>query len=315
MTLKVAQVTNAIPFFPFYAALQGNFFKAQGLTLDPSTPPSMESGPKLAVAVEAGSIEIGVGTITDAFTLSRVDASIRVIGAVTSDFLLDVVVSKSFEQQMHLTATSSLMDKIRALVGKKIGVSAPNSASDGLVTYLFRQQGLDAQKDATRVNLGANTSIDLASLQAGRVDAVVVGAPGGEIAEVQGFGDILISPTRGDVPTMQGQLFGVAYAKQQTIDTKPKAVQAFIRGLAQADEFIQNNPTRMEAFLEKYVRLDQKTANIAWNATKSGMPRTPQVSQQAYDTANQFHVKGGLIALAVAYKSLVATDTINKALS
>jgi ABC-type nitrate/sulfonate/bicarbonate transport system substrate-binding protein len=314
MTLKVAEVTDGMPFFPFYVALQKNYFKAQGLILDPATVPQLGSGAKLASAVEAGNIDVAVGGITDVFTISRVDAYIKIVGAITTDFLLDVVVSKSFEQQAHLTASSPLADKVKALENKKVGISAPNSASDALVTYLFRQQRLNAQRDVTKVNLGAAIPTDLAALQAGRVDAVVVSSPAGEIAEAQGFGDTFISPTRGDVPGMQGLPFGVAYAKQQTIDAKPKAVQAFIRGLAQGEEFIQNNPTQMVPLLQKYLKLDQNVADNAWSATKVSMPQNPQVSQQAFNIANQFQVDGGLTAITRPYKDLVSTDTINKAL-
>ncbi len=314
MTLKVAQVTNAIIFFPLYVAEQENFFKAQGLTLDPSPPPLLNSGSKLAAAVEANSVEVGIGGLTDAFTISRVDAYIKLIGAVSNDFLIDVIASKHFEQQTHLTATSPLADKVRALVGKKIGVSSPNSATDALVTYLFRQQKLDAQKDATKVYLGADVAAGLAGLRTGRVDAVVVASPAGVIAETKNFGDTFISPVRGDIPEMTGQLFGVAYAKQQVIDAKPQAVQAFIRGLAMAETFIQKNPDKTLALLGKYLKLDQKTLNLAWSATKASMPQTPMISQQAYDVANQFHVKAGLITLPLAYKNLVATDAIDKAL-
>jgi ABC-type nitrate/sulfonate/bicarbonate transport system substrate-binding protein len=315
MTLKVGYVTDAIVFLPFLVALDKGFFKEQGLALDPATPPQLGSGSKLATAVEANSIEVGVGALTDAFTMSRVDAHIKVAAAITNDFLLDVVVSKKFEEETHLNARSSLSEKVQALKGRKVGISSPGSATDALVTYLFRQEGLDAQKDVVKVNLGANTATDLAAVQAGRVDAVVVGAPGGEIAEIKKFGDIFISPVRGDVPTMQGQLFSVAYLKQETIDAKPNAVRAFIRGLAQADAFIQKNPGQMPALMAKYLQLDQQTATTAWAATKPSMPPTPVVTQQSYDTANQFHVKAGLIALALDYKELVAADTMNNAVN
>jgi NitT/TauT family transport system substrate-binding protein len=315
MTLKVGQITSAIPFFPFYVALQKNYFKAQGLTLDPAVPTSLLSGAKLAAALQSNSIDVAVGTVTDAFLVSRIDDSLRIIGAVSNDFLLDIVVTKKFEQQAHLTAQSSLVDKIKALEGKKIGISAPGSATDALITYLFRQQGLDAQKEVTRVPLGGATTTLLTALQAGRVDAVAVGAPGGEIAEAQGYGDTFISPTRGDVPSMEGQLFGTIYTKQQTIDSKPKAIKAFIYAMGEADTFIQKNPDQAITMLEKYVHLDKNTANIAWNATKASMPLSPQITQDTYNVANQFHVQAGLLAIALPYKDLVATDTINSALA
>lgn len=315
MTLKVGQIVDSIPAFPFGLAVQQNTFKAQGLTLDPPVPPNMGSGAKLATALEANGVEVAVGTMNDAFTISRVDAHIKIIGAVSNAFLLDIVVTKRFEQQAGLTAASPLAAKVQALVGKKIGISAPNSSTDALVTYLFRQQGLDAQKDVTKVSVGGVTATDLAVLQSGRVDAVVVGAPGGTQAELEGFGDTFISPVRGDVPSMQGQLFGVIYAKQSVIDAKPKAIQAFIRGLAQAEALIQKNPDQATAYLPKYLKVDQKTIDVAWNAAKAGMPANPQISQQAYDAADQFQVKAGLIAVPLAYNDLVATDVINNALS
>jgi NitT/TauT family transport system substrate-binding protein len=315
MILKVAQVNNSISFFPLYVAEQKNFFKAQGLTLNPYPPAVLGGGPKVSEAVEAGSVDIGVGAVTDAFTISRVDAYIRMIGALTNGFLNDVTVSKRFEQQTHVIASSPLAEKVQALRGKKIGVSAPNSASDALVTYLFRQQGINDQRDVVKVDLGADTATNLAALQAGRVDAIVNGVPAGEEAEARGIGDIFISPVRGDVPAMQGQLYGVFYARQQVIDAKPKAVQAFIRAIAQAESFIQKNPAQTIILLGKFLKLDQKTANGVWRAAKASMPLTPQISQQTYSVANEFHVKAGLIALALPYNDLVATDTINQALS
>jgi NitT/TauT family transport system substrate-binding protein len=314
MTLKVGQITNAITFFPMYVAEQEGFFKAQGLTLDPSPPTLLNSGSRLAAAVESNSVEVGVGAVTDVYTISRVDSYIKMIGAVSTGLLLDVVASKSFEQQAHISATSSLADKVKALVGKKVGISAPNSASDALVTYLFRQQGLDDQRDVTKVNVGADTTGDLSALKSGHVDAVVVGIPGGEIAEGQGYGDIFISPTRGDDPALMGQLFSVAYARQQTIDAKPKAVQAFIRGIDQAEVFIQKQPDQALVLLKKYLpTVDAAALDSSWNATKSSMPQHAQICQRNYDVADNFHLKAGLIAVPLAYKDLVATDTINKA--
>ncbi|QBD81312.1 ABC transporter substrate-binding protein [Ktedonosporobacter rubrisoli] len=315
MTLKVAQVADGLAGLPFYIAQKQQYFEQQGLTIDPSPAPSMGSGSKLAEAVEANAVEVGVGGITDVFTISRVDAYIRMIGAISTDLLLDVVVSKKFEQESHLSASSPLEQKIHGLVGKRIGISAPGSATDALVTYLLRSQHLDAQKDVVKVNVGANSAAMLAALQTGRVDAVAVGAPGGEQAEERGIGETFISPSRGDVPNMSGQLFTVAYLKQKVIESKPQAVRAFIRGLAQAEDFIQKHPQEAERMLKEYLKLDDALAQATWQATKGSMAATPRVSKQSYEVANQFHVKAGLIALPLAYQDLVATDVITSALS
>ncbi len=315
MTLKVAQVANNLPSFSLYVGVKEGFFKAQGLTLDPQMPPALGTGGKLSTAVEANSVEVGVGAATDAFTISRVDSSIRMIANISDGYQIDIIVNKSFLQQTGLTDASPLAAKVEALKGKKVGISGPGSSTDALVTYLFRQQGLNAQTDVVKESLGTSVPAVLAALQSGRVDAVALAMPGGEVATAKGFGDIFISPVRGDDPALVGQLYDVAYAKQSVMNAKPRAIQAFIRGLAQTDTFIQQQPDKTFALLKTYMStVSPKALNNAWNILKPSMPKTPQICQNGYNVANQFHLKAGLIAVPLAYNDLVAENTINQAI-
>lgn len=316
MILNVGLTSNSVGYFPFYVATQEKYFKAQGLTFNPAIPPQTGTGAKMAAAIESNSIELAGGdVITDAFNVSRVDAQVRLLGALTNGYFVDVTVSKRFEQQAHLSAISSLADKVKALVGKKIGITAPGSGTEALLTYLFKLYGYSDKRDATLVNLGGAETAALAALSSGRVDAVSFFSPLGQEAEAAGAGDIFISPDRGDVPGMEGQLHGVFYAKQSVITAKPKAAQAFIRGIAQAEAFIHNNPSQTMVLLGKYLGQDQQVTKAVFAATQSIYPSSPVIDQKAYDEANQFHVKAGLIAAALPYKNMVATSTIQSALS
>lgn len=260
-------------------------------------------------------MEIAPSSVTDTFTVSRVDAYIKMLGAFSTDYLNDIIVSKRFEQQTHLTENSSLADKVQALLGKKIAVSAPGSPSDALITYLFRQFGYDAEKAVTRVFLGTVPSSGLLALSQGRVDAITFPTPTGQFAQDQGVGDLFISPVHGDVPDMSQQLYGVIYARQQVIDAKPRAVQAYIRALAQAEAWIHKNQAQARVLLAKFLNQKQSLANAIFDATLPGLPATPLIDQKGYEVANQFHVKAGLIALPLSYKGMVDTNTINQALS
>ncbi|WP_165423698.1 ABC transporter substrate-binding protein [Ktedonosporobacter rubrisoli] len=317
MTLNVGQTSSAVGYFPLYVALQKQYFKAQGLTLNPTVPPVLGTGAKMAAAIESNSIELaGGGVITDAFTVSRIDSQIRLLGALTNGYFIDVTISKRFAQQAHLSAASSLEQKVKALVGKKIGITSPGSGTEALMIYLFRIYGYDVKRDAILVNLGGTETAALAALSTGRVDAISFFSPAGQEAEAAGIGDLFISPDRGDIPAMQGQLHGVFYTKQTVIDTKPKAVLAFIRAIAQAEDFIQKQPDQAMGLLEKYLHLrDMQVTRPVFDAIGPTFAQNPQISQKAYDEANEFHLKAGLIAIALPYKDMVATDTIKKALS
>ncbi len=269
----------------------------------------------MTAAIESDNAELaGGGIITDAFTLSRVDTHIKLLGALTTGYFVDVVVSKRFEQATNLNEKSSLVDKVKALVGKKIGDTGPNSGTEALMTYLFRTNGLNVQKDATLVNVGSTATAALAALSAGRVDAISFFAPAGQLAQAQNIGDIFISPSRGDIPAMQGELHGVIYARQQVIDAKPKAIQAYLQGIAQAEEFIHTKPDQATPLLGKYLKTNPKDTKQAFTEMLPIIPPNPLICQQAYTTANNFHVKAGLIAIALGYKDMVAADTMQSAL-
>jgi NitT/TauT family transport system substrate-binding protein len=165
------------------------------------------------------------------------------------------------------------------------------------------------------VNLGSDNTAALAALRAGRVDALSFFSPVGQAAELQGIGDILISPIRGDIPAMQGQLHGVFYTLQSVINTKPKAVAAFIRAVGLAEAYIHDNPGKAQIMLEKYLHMNQQIASAVLTATGPALAQSPQIDQQAYNIAAQFHVQAGLISTAPAYSTMVATSTINAALS
>jgi NitT/TauT family transport system substrate-binding protein len=313
MTLNVGQINDSINFFPFYVAEQLGYFKAQGLTL--GARPRLQTGPNVVAAIEAGNIDIGGGVITDAFQMARVDPSARIIGALTNGYVVDVVVSKAFEQQTHLTEASPLSAKIDALRGKKIGITGPNTGTSALLTYLFKLEGMDVQKDAILESLGSNNLSALSALRNGRVDALSFFSPIGQAAEAQGAGDIFISPDNGDVPGLKGDVHGIFYTKQSVLDAKPKAIQAFIKAVAQAENYIQTNPDKAQTLLNDYLKYGPKVTSAVYAATSPVWAKTPQLAQSSYNVATQFHLQAGLIKAAIPYNNLVDTSVINQAIA
>src|ERR1700753_4219949 len=61
MTLDWAQINGSVNFFPYYVATTKGYFKAQGLTIHDHG--QLQTGPKVAAALESGSIDIAGGVI------------------------------------------------------------------------------------------------------------------------------------------------------------------------------------------------------------------------------------------------------------
>lgn len=313
MTLNVGRISNSVAFFSFYVAQQKGFFSDEGLKIGAT--PVLGTGAKEAAALDAGSIDVALGVMTDVFNLANVGRPVKVVGALDNSYYIDIIVSKSFEQQTGLTESSPLVAKITALKGKKIGITGPGSGTEALITYLFKSQGLDAKKDSTMVSLGSNSSAAIAAMKAGRVDALSFFQPVGQGAEVGNVGDIFISPANGDVPDMKGEVHGVIYTQQSVLQAKTPAIVAFIKAIGKAEAYIHSNSAAAEPLMQSYLKgLDPKVASAALSALLPALPQTPDISQQGYDVAVQFHEQAGLISNAPTYGELVASSVIAQAL-
>ncbi|MBT0770136.1 ABC transporter substrate-binding protein [Kineosporia sp. J2-2] len=312
MRLNVGRTGDSVALFPLFVAEQEGYFEDEGLTLGER--PQLDTGTELAAALQSGSIDVAAGVMTDAFNQFRIDGGTKLIGSLTDEFYVDVVAGDSIAATVD---GKPLADRVKALRGKKIGITGPDSSTEGLIVYLFRQQGLDPATDVTTVNLGSDASAALEALKSGRVDALSYYQPAGQQAEVTGVGRVLISPAHGDVPPMQNQTHGAVFTTQEDLDAKPAAVKAFLRAIARAEKTINDEDrARVTGLFEKYQgTLDPEVVETLIPTLQLDIPDDPSPRTDGYDASVAFHQDSGMIEAAPAYDSLVPTAFIIDALS
>ncbi|CAM5201883.1 hypothetical protein CDEF62S_04429 [Castellaniella defragrans] len=215
MAINVGQISDSVAFFPIFVAKKQGFFAQHGLQVGDI--PLLGTGAKLAAALQSGSIDVAGGNGTDPLNLYRANKGTRMIAQLVNTYYVDIIVGPSF---VGAAPTAPLSDKIRALKGKKIGVTGPGSGTQALVDYLLGLQGMKSSTDATLVSLGSNMTGALGALKTKRVDALSFPQPVGEQAEATHIGEIYISPTRGDVPQISHMVHGVVFTTQSVLDEK-----------------------------------------------------------------------------------------------
>ena len=68
-------------------------------------------------------------------TLLLLGALVAVVAALVNAYYIDIVVGK----HAHVApAGATLIEKVRALKGMKIGITGPGSGTEALITYLFK---------------------------------------------------------------------------------------------------------------------------------------------------------------------------------
>lgn len=310
MTLNVGQISDSAAFFPLFVAEDQGYFKAEGLTLGDR--PRLGTGAKLAAALQSGSIDIAAGVMTDAFNMHKINDKTRLIGSLVDSYYVDIVAGPSIPASLD---SASLSDKIKALKGKKIGITGPGSGTEALVIYLLKQEGLDSKTDVTLVNLGADASAAIGALKTNRVDALSFFQPIGQQAEATGVGRIFISPTAGDVPALKGETHGVIFTKQSVMDSKGKAVGAFLRAIAKAEKLITSDSGQAKTLLQKYQQtLNPDTVDRLVPVLQKEIPSNPAPQKQGYQVAVDFHKKSGLVTSPPSFSDFVPSSFVSDAL-
>lgn len=311
MKLTVGQTSNSAAFFPLFVADEQGYFKAEGLTMGDR--PRMGTGAKLAAALQSDSIDVAAGVMTDVFNLNKINPKARLVGSLVDEYYVDIIAGSSIP-----TATDAqpLAEKVKALKGKKIGITGPGSGTEALIVFLLQQQKLNAKTDVTLVNLGADPAGAVGALKAKRVDALSFFQPIGQQVEASGLGRIYISPARGDVPELAGATHGAIFTTQDVIDSKPKAVGAFLRAIASAEKLITSDAAKTSELFKKYQSTMQPAALTALvPVLQKEIPSNPEPSEQNYQKSAEFHRISGLLPNPPSYATLVPQAWITQALA
>ena len=314
LTLNYGQISNSIAFFPIYIAQHEGYFAAEHLTVSPTPFPILGTGAKVAAALAGGSIDVGGSVMTDAFNLAKANQSPEVIGALVNAYYIDIVVSN----KAHVApANASLVQKVKSLKGLKIGITGPGSGTSALVTYLFDLAGMNPQSDATLVNLGGNSTAALDALKSGQVDAVSYAQPLGQEATLSGVGSIYISPSRGDIPSLTGDVHGVIFTNSAVLANKKQAIEAFVAGVAKAEDLIHTASTAtVSKLLTDYLpTLTPAMVAAVIPLLHAEIPATPAISSGAYQISANFHKSTGLFPDPPSYASIIDSSLISAAIS
>ena len=299
--LNVGQISNSIAFFPLHVAESKGFFEEEGVTLGER--PRLGTGAKLAAALTSGSIDIGAGVLTDAFNMAGVDDGTVITTSLVTEYYVDIVVAEGFDGP---AADAPLEEKIESLVGRTIGITGPGSGTEALLTYLFGIIGKDPKTDSTMVNLGGAVTAAVGALSGGDVEVLSFFQPVGQQIETEGLGSIYISPARGDVPDMAGQLHGVVFASGDAVQAKRTQIDAFNAAIGSALTFIAEARDELKPLLQEYLEnTAEETVDQLLEILPAQTPDAPAPTQESYDIGAAFHVASGLVDEAPDFADFV----------
>jgi len=222
-------MTTWVGYGPMFLARDKGFFKENGLDVELQI---IEDAALYMAAIAAGKLDGNASTIDEIMKYRSPDFCFKSVVALDDSHGGDgVLVQKD---------VNSLAD----LKGKQVGMNE-GSVSQFWFNILLKREGM-TEKDLEITNMTADDAA--AAFIAGQIPAAVTWEPHLTLVRTKDQGKVLIDST-----ATPGLIVDVVALTCDYIDKNPKDVEAFVKGLYKAVEYIKTNPEDAYAVMAKGV--------------------------------------------------------------
>jgi ABC-type nitrate/sulfonate/bicarbonate transport system substrate-binding protein len=230
--ISIAQAQDLLTFAPGYIA-RAKHFKEAGLEAQVEV---LSGDGPVAAAVTSGSTQFALGSSGGMLNIAAKGEDVMAVVGVTYQ-TIDYIFNKEWARKKGVDKKSPLKARIEALRGSVVGGTNPGAISDTLTQYLLRWAGLNP-KDAEIVSMGG-IGPRLAALESNRIQAMPVSPPGGQQAEKNGYGIVLIPAA--DLPGFNRQIHTLLYARKSWLNANKETASRVASAVARANNFFLNS--------------------------------------------------------------------------
>ena len=252
--VNVAVPTLSMVVIAFTAAKEKGYYQEEGLDVN------------LVVMRDTLGISALIGGNADFASMSGAGFT-AILGGVPLRF----VFSSFFRPMFWLYAKPEFQD-IKALKGKRIGVTGLGSGPDNLLRETLKRNGLEGGRDATILALGLPSTVATA-LRAGTVDAGTISPPFNFMVKEAGFRELVGKKTE-DFVDQQG-----SNKKHKKNHKKYEAlVEKFVRGTVKGLRYARENKAGTIPILLRYMKLKEDLAGQYYDQVRPIMTADGTVS-------------------------------------
>lgn len=222
-------MTTWVGYGPMFLARDKGFFKENGLEVDLRI---IEDASIYMAAVAAGELDGNASTIDE------------IMKYRSPDFCFKAVVALDDSHGGDGVLTAENINSLKDLKGLQVAMNE-GSVSQFWFNILLKREGM-TEKDVVITNMTADDAA--AAFIAGQIPAAVTWEPHLTLVRTKKQGKVLI-----DSSITPGLIVDVVDLTCDYIDNNPKDVEAFVKGLYKAVDFIKTNPDEAFAIMAKGV--------------------------------------------------------------
>jgi ABC-type nitrate/sulfonate/bicarbonate transport system substrate-binding protein len=253
-TVHVAVPTLSMVVIAFTAAKEKGYYRDEGLDVD------------LVVMRDTLGISALIGGNVDFASMSGAGLT-AILGGVPLRFTFS-----SFYRPMFWIYAKPEIQDIKALKGKRIGVTGLGSGPDNLLRETLKRNGIEGGRDAVILALGLPSTVATA-LRSGTVDAGTISPPFNFAVKDAGFRE-LVSFLKEDSVELQGSIL----VHERLFQSDPALVEKFVRGTLRGLRYARENKAGTIPILLRYMKIKEDLAGQYYDQVRPIMTSDGTVS-------------------------------------
>ncbi|HEV8464149.1 MAG TPA: ABC transporter substrate-binding protein [Pseudolabrys sp.] len=222
---------------PIFIGIDRGLFKARDLEV---TYKEIDSGALSSAALLSGSAQITSDDLMGIAPLAKQGKHFMMVYNLLDRMTMDMIVRNDALQRAGYDPNTPAQQRGKILKGMTIGITRPAAPTDIFSRFIMLEAGLDAQKDATLVQVGGPAALR-AAFQSGKIDAFMLSPPLPQTLEKQGLGTIIVHNTAGDLPSLKDISYITLFTTADYAKSNKPALHAYVQGVKEAVNWMHDH--------------------------------------------------------------------------
>lgn len=273
---------------------------------------------KALAALVGGGADVYFGSAPTVIRARENGVKVKMAGYCVSQYATNLVLSSKWAKEHGITSTSTVEQKLKALKGATLGITAPGSGTDLVMRFFANKAGLNPDRDLTLSTLGGGDVLTTAFSQ-GRIDGFALSAPAAENAVKYHGAVMVLDLAKGELKDLDGFLYTSITFREDMLERDPNKVVRLLRVQQKALDMIRD-PKRTEEARDAvwkmyWSKVDKALFDEMWVNWMAAWPKSvviPQASLQQMVTFTNTvdNKKISLAAAEEAYTNRFAEQAV-----
>lgn len=313
VTVRYLQPSPSMAYLPFELADAAGFFEEEGIDVE-----LLPHNPQGSQALLSGEVDIASVSTPQLFNAIAEGRPLKSVAVLTPNSSNDVVLTTAaverLEEEQGVTPDSPVEDRIAALQGLRITLPQEGSSSNASMRSMLREYGLDPDTDVELIPLGDATA-HVTTAREDQSDGYWFSPPVTSVAIAEGFGVLWLAFYRGDVPLLDGIDLIQLAATDEYIDENPETIEAFIRAIWRAIDLLDNDPDQAATVLkdEWFPDLDQETYDVAFDSMRQVFLDGLEPTEEDFERTKALIESQVERELPVTFEDIFVTELVQQA--